>query len=277
MNRVVEGCLEYGLYLLCATLVLFLLLYQIPIDPVLAQLSDISSANPELVAYYREKFEILSWQSIATGRHVIVDLLQYAPPTILLSTIALIIATIGSFAIVFFLPKISEYAAVISTSMPTFLLAYIFLFVFYGYLGIAPGPGYYSWSQIVMPSFVLAVTIIGPLIQIIHTSMMEQRGQNYVRTARAKGIRNLRIEYNHILPNAAPPILASFGMIYATLLAGAVMTETIFAIPGLGRYTHLAASKADVNALLAIILMTTTIYFFLMKTTEYAIRKILGH
>ena len=268
--------MEYGLYLLCATLVLFGLLYQVPIDPVLAQLSDLSSANPELVEYYREKFALLSWQSIATGRHVLVDLLQYAPPTILLSTFALMIATILAFGVVFLAPRMAEYLAVMCTSMPTFLLAYLFLFVFYGYLGIAPGPGYYTWTQVVMPSFVLAITIVGPLVQIIYDSMTEQRRQNYVRTARAKGVRNLRIEYNHILPNAAPPILASFGMIYASLLAGAVMTETIFAIPGLGRYTHLAASKADANALLAIVLLTTTIYYFLMRMTEYAIRKILG-
>jgi peptide/nickel transport system permease protein len=93
--------------------------------------------------------------------------------------------------------------------------------------------------------------------------MLESLGQDYVRVARAKGLTERKVIYGHAVPNALMPVVTLGGLAYAELLAGAVMTETIFAWPGLGRYTFQAASALDFPAILGVTLIVAGVYLII--------------
>lgn len=271
MIRLVKGCAELLLSVACTTLIAYLILSRIPIDPILAQLSDLSSVNPDLIREYRERFSLISGVSMTTHRLVIYDIIDYLPATLYLATVAFCISIVSSIAIAIFMPRTAEYIAVTCTSMPTFLLGYLFLLVFYGILGWIPSPGNIQnpVTYIIVPAIVLAITVMGPMIQIVHSALQETLRQDYIRTARSKGISEYRVIFIHALLNALAPILTSFGLIYASLLSGTIMTETIFAWPGLGSYVYLIVSKGDTNAILVVTMLLATIYFGIMRIVEY--------
>jgi peptide/nickel transport system permease protein len=172
---------------------------------------------------------------------------------------------------------------------PTFWLAFIMLAIFYGWLGWAPGPGridpiafppegptglflvdaaldgdWETWwdaaSHLVLPAIVLAAATIGLITRTTRAAMLDSLGQDYVRVARAKGLRASVIVLRHALPNALVPVVTLGGLAYANLLAGAVMTETVFSWPGLGRYTFRSAAALDFPAIIGITLVVSATY-----------------
>jgi peptide/nickel transport system permease protein len=238
--------------------------------------------------------------SIATQRPVLDDIAQYTPATIELSTIAFLLSVVigiplGVLAAVkrdSWIDHVARFVSLIGVSSPTFWLAFIMLAVFYGGLQIAPGPGRLDavalpppsvtglylidsalaqdWetfrdalAHLVLPSVVLAAATLGLITRTTRASMLEALGQDYVRVARAKGLRESIIVLGHALPNALIPVVTLGGLAYAQLLTGAVMTETIFSWPGLGRYTFRSAVALDFPAIMGITLLVAVVYVFI--------------
>ena len=243
--------------------------------------------------------------SISTQRPVMDDVRQYAPATIELATCAfalslLIGIPLGIAAGVWrdsWVDNFARLVSLIGVSAPTFWLAFIALSLFYGGLQIAPGPGrldvvsippqnvtgLYSidallagdWAtfrdalaHLVLPSGVLAAATMGLITRTTRASMLDTLNQDYVRVARSKGLSEHYIVMRHALPNALLPIVTLAGIAYAILLTGAVMTETIFSWPGLGRYTFRSAVTLDVPAIMGITLIVAVVYLVINFLTD---------
>jgi peptide/nickel transport system permease protein len=115
-------------------------------------------------------------------------------------------------------------------------------------------------AHLVLPSVVLAAATIGIVTRTTRAAMLETLGQDYVRTARAKGLAERGVVRHHAFPNALVPILTLAGLAYAELLAGTVLTETIFSWPGLGRYTYQSALAIDFPAIMGVTFLVAVMY-----------------
>lgn len=244
-------------------------------------------------------------RSIHSQRPVLDDIEEYTPATLELATVAFILTLIvgiplGILAAVkrnSWIDHVARVVSLLGVSSPTFWLAFILLAVFYGYLQIAPGPGrldpialppptvtgFYlidsalagDWdtfqdaaAHLVLPSIVLAAATIGLITRTTRASMLEAIRQDYVRMSRAKGLRERSVILGHVLPNALVPVVTLGGLAYANLLTGAVLTETVFAWPGLGRYTFLSAAALDFPAIMAITLIVAVTYLVVNLITD---------
>jgi len=314
VKRLVAACLMS----LAATLVIFLIAHMVPTDPIRAMLGDLAASNPDTVARFRAQWGLdrpLHEQylvflkglfngdlgvSIKTRRGVVDDILQYAPATLELATVAALMTVVigipfGVVAAVFrdrWVDHMARLVSLIGVAAPTFWLAFLALALFYGGLKIAPSPGRLNLTDIapptvtgmftidsiivgdwdsfraalahlIMPSAVLAASTLGLITRTMRSSMLESLGQDYVRVARAKGLPERSVIMWHAVPNALIPVVTLGGLAYAELLAGTVMTETIFAWPGLGRYTYQSATALDFPAILGITLVVAVVYLIM--------------
>jgi ABC-type dipeptide/oligopeptide/nickel transport system permease component len=138
-------------------------------------------------------------------------------------------------------------------SVPAFALGPVLILVFSIGLGWLPvsgaGPeGIFSadgWKYLVLPSIAMGVSLAAILTRMVRTAMLEELNRDYIRTARAKGLSETAVVYRHALPNALVPIVTVVGLQFGALLAGAIVTETIFSWPGLGRLVVSAISGRD--------------------------------
>jgi peptide/nickel transport system permease protein len=248
--------------------------------------------------------------AISTGRPVLADIAQYAPATIELGTIAFVLSVVigvplGIIAAVWrdtWVDHVARFVSLIGVSSPVFWLAFIALTVFYGALQIAPGPGrldpidfppatvtgsflidsaltgdwatfHTAAAHLVLPSLVLCAATLGLITRMTRASMLDTLGQDYVRVARAKGLKERAVIVRHALPNALIPVITLAGLAYANLLTGTVMTETIFSWPGLGRYTFRSALSLDLPAIMGMTLIFAVVYLLinLLVDLSYAL------
>jgi peptide/nickel transport system permease protein len=238
--------------------------------------------------------------SISSQRPVLQDIAQFAPATLELATISFLLALLigiplGIIAAVSrdsWIDHLARLVSLIGVSSPTFWLAFIMLAIFYGGLEIAPGPGRLDaiafpphavtglmlvdsllagdWdsfrdaaAHLVLPSIVLAAATLGLITRTMRASMLESIQQDYVRVARAKGLKPQNIIIGHVLPNALIPVVTLGGLAYANLL-----TETVFSWPGLGRYTFRSAATLDVPAIMGITLIVALVYLLVNLLTD---------
>src|SRR5215471_3853096 len=138
-----------------------------------------------------------------------------------------------------------SFVSLLGLSFPNFALGPILILVFAIYLGLLPVSGSGTWMHIVLPAITLGGALAAILTRMVRTAMLEELGQVYIRTARAKGLPERRVIYRHALRNAAIPVLTVVGLQFGALLAGAIVTETIFAWPGIGRLTVQAITNRD--------------------------------
>src|SRR5487761_1240752 len=130
-------------------------------------------------------------------------------------------------------------------SFPSFTLGPILILIFGILLGWLPVSGTGSWRNLILPALTMGTALAAILTRMVRTSMLEELGQDYIRTARAKGLPERSVVYRHALRNAMVPILTVVGLQFGALLAGAIVTETIFSWPGIGRLTITAISNRD--------------------------------
>jgi ABC-type dipeptide/oligopeptide/nickel transport system permease component len=138
-------------------------------------------------------------------------------------------------------------------SVPAFALGPVLILVFSIGLGWLPvsgaGPGGLfsgdGWKYLVLPAIAMGVSLAAILTRMVRTAMLEELNRDYIRTARAKGLSENAVVYRHALPNALVPIVTVVGLQFGALLAGAIVTETIFSWPGLGRLVVTAISSRD--------------------------------
>lgn len=235
--------------------------------------------------------------SIKTKNPILDDIRQFLPATVELATFSILIGlvlgiTFGVISAVWrnsILDYVVRLFSLIGVSFPIFLLALVALSVFYAQLGWVVGPGRLSflvkdpphvtglftidsllagqWStfrdavnHLILPSMVLGSYVSGIIARITRSSLLEVLGLDYVRTARAKGQLEPRIVLRHALSNALIPVVTILGVLYGNLLAGAVLTESIFAWPGIGRYAFRASTSQDFPAIMGVSLLIAFIY-----------------
>ncbi len=250
-------------------------------------------------------------RSIKTGQPITQDIRQFLPATIELSTYSVIIGiSMGiSFGVLsaVFRDTILDYSvrtfALIGVSFPVFLLALIGLAIFYAELGWVAGPGRLgfrstpppgitgwftldalltgnfatfreAFSHIILPAFILGGFISGTIARVTRSSMLEAMSEDYIRTARSKGLGEQAVILRHGLSNALIPVVTVIGLSYGSLLSGAVLTESIFAWPGLGRYMFRASTSQDFPAIMGVSLLIAIIYIivnFIVDVTYFLI------
>ena len=236
-------------------------------------------------------------ESFTTRRPVLRDLAQFLPATIELACAALVVSLVfgvplGVWAAVRH-NRSADHAArllsLVGAASPIFWTGLIALYVFYYLLRWAPGPGQVDPRQalppavtgfliadsliagrvdvflsalahLVLPALVLGWFIMGLIARTTRSALLEVLKADFVRTARAKGLEDRRVVGFHALRNALIPVLTVTGLAFASLLSGAVLTETVFAWPGIGRYAVTAATRLDYPAILGVTMLTAIIY-----------------
>ena len=235
--------------------------------------------------------------SINTRRAVTKDLAQFLPATIELATAAVLFALVLGLPLGIFaairrdrpIDHLARMVSLIGVSIPIFWLATVSLVLFYATLHWTVGPGRLgpqierpdyvtemytidsliagdletfrdAASHLVLPGLVLASSIMGLITRVTRSSMLEVLSQDYTRTARAKGLRETRVVARHALRNALIPTVTILGLAYGGLLSGAVMTETIFNWPGIGRYAFQAVVTNDFPAIMGITFVIGIMY-----------------
>lgn len=182
-------------------------------------------------------------RSTFTRRPVTVELMQRFPNTLLLS------ATAMAFAIVFgmaagIVSATRRYSLFDNTSMllalfgvaaPVFWLGIMFQLLFSVQLGWLPSGGIGTWQHLILPALTLGLATTALIARITRSSMLDVLGQDYITTARSKGLVERVVVYKHALKNAMIPVVTVMGLQFGTLLGGAVLTETVFSWPGVGR------------------------------------------
>ncbi len=149
--------------------------------------------------------------------------------------------------------------ALAGLSLPSFWIGMILIQVFATGLGWVPVLGT-GFNALILPSITLGLFIAGGLARLTRNSIIEVMGQDYIRTARAKGLTGLRVVAKHAMRNAVIPPLTLLGIQFALLIGGAVVTETVFARPGIGRLLVLAVLEKDFPMVQGIVALTTAAY-----------------
>ena len=197
-------------------------------------------------------------------------------PTLALATLTIILATLiavplGTLAAYrqgSWIDRIVMGISVVGFSVPVFVIGYVLIYVFALQLGWFPVQGYQRVAdgfggflhRLILPSITLAVVYVALLARMTRTSVLEVLNEDYVRTARAKGLPNLKVLVFHALRNAAVPIVTLIGIGIAVLIGGVVVTESVFNIPGLGRLTVDAVLARDYPTVQAVILLFSFAY-----------------
>lgn len=190
------------------------------------------------------------------------------PPTIQLATVAMLITVLiavplGVLAAIYhnsWLDRMVLIVTLFGQSVPFFWLGLMLIVIFAVNFGWLPTSGYGSLRQLVLPAITLATYAVAQIARIVRSSMLDVLHQNYVRTARAKGLRETTILTVHVFKNAAIPVITVVGLHFGILLGGTVVTETIFAWPGLGRLIVNGISLRDFPLVQAAVLYLALIF-----------------
>lgn len=235
--------------------------------------------QPEPVQYVKWMGHVLRGdlgQSLRSQRPLTQELRLRLPVTF---ELALLAALLGVMPALFFgvlagLKRNSalDYAATVSTllgiSVPSFLLATILVLLFsyklrwlppIGYVSFADDPGQ-NLKDMILPAISLSLPFAAILMRYTRSSVLEVLGQEHVRVARAKGLRRSSVLVRHVLPNAAIPIITIAGIQVAGLLGGTVIVETIFGLPGIGRYVYEAIGNRDYPVVQGVTLVIAVIF-----------------
>lgn len=181
-------------------------------------------------------------RSYVSNRVILDEILTRLPNTFKLASWSILIATLigipmgvisatKPYSIV---DNIVTLVSLIGVSMPTFWQALLLIILFTSILGWLPSTGFDSWQQMIMPVATLATSSLGTIARITRSSMMDVLDQDYIRTSHAKGVSEQKVIYKHALRNALIPTITVIGLQFGALLGGAVLTETVFSINGIG-------------------------------------------
>jgi peptide/nickel transport system permease protein len=270
----------------------FLLLFLTPGDPAAVILG--ADARPEQVAELRARLgldqpvyiQLGNWylrllrgdlgQSIFENRPVIEAVISRAEPTLLLTSLATLVAvtlglTLGLLAALRHGRWQDTGAMVVAiggVSMPTFWLGLNLIFVFGVVLGWLPVAGYEPLSSglwpslryLILPAITLGLFQAALLARLTRSMMLETLGDDYVRTARAKGLAEHAVIIRHAFRNALIPLLTVIGLIFAALMGGAVITEQVFNIPGVGRMLIQAVARRDYPVVQGVVMIVAGLY-----------------
>ena len=282
----------------------FLLIHMVPGDPILQMLGD--SATPADVSALRHQYGLDQplalqylhyWGGVLHGdlgrsirlhetvAHLIAARYPYTLALTLTSlTLALALALpAGILAAVRrgrWLDQTLSVVSLFGLSVPGLVLGPVLILVFSILLGWLPVSGAgaawggrgIEWPYLILPSVAMGASLAAILTRMVRTAMLEELGQDYIRTARAKGLSEAAVVCRHALPNALVPIITVVGLQFGALLAGAIVTETIFSWPGLGRLVVQAISNRDYALVQGCLLMIGLTYILVNLLTDVVYR-----
>ena len=283
---------QAGVVLLGVSLIVFLLVQLVPGDPIRVSLG--TRFDPETYAALRERagfdrplvVQYLSYVgnavtgdlgvSFRTGQPVTTTLVDRLPATLSLAACALLVALciavpLGVMAATRSGGPVDAVATVVSqigVSIPDFWMAILLILLFSGTLGLLPPSGYVplsedpvAWAQhMVLPAVTVGLVSGAILTRFVRSAVLEQLGQDHVRTARSKGLRERTVLRRHVLRNAVVPVVTVTGIQLATLLGGLIVVEVIFAWPGLGRLTLDAVNARDYPVMQGAVLLFAALF-----------------
>ena len=213
--------------------------------------------DPFLVQYGRYIKNIVVHQDLGTSystrRPVLDEIMTVFPNTVKLATAAIIIAVIlGTFLGIVSAVKQNSLLdnavmvlALIGTSAPIFWIGILMIILFSVNLGWLPPSGFGSFKQLIMPALALGMQSTAVVARMTRSSMLEVIRQDFVKTARAKGQKESVVIMKHVFRNALIPVITVVGLQFGTLLGGAMLTEVVFSIPGVGRLMIEAIKQRD--------------------------------
>lgn len=276
------------------TSVVFFLIHFIPGDPVEVMLGESTQAadraqlrhalgldQPLLQQwehYVTDVAHLNLGESLHSRRPNLDILLQRLPATIELAVTALLIAIVIAFpmgmAAAIYKGRTADHAAMAVSltgiAVPNFLLGPLLIMLFSVWLGWLPVSGRESPASIVLPALTLGSAMAAVLSRMIRSTLLEVLNQDYIRTARAKGLAPLAVIWRHAMRNALLPVTTLLGMQLGALLAGAVITEVVFAWPGIGSLTINAIQQRDYPLVQACVLLISVTYVMVNMLTEIA-------
>jgi peptide/nickel transport system permease protein len=281
---VLERAAHSVVLFLAASLVVFLLLHIVPGDPAEMMLGE--RATPEAVAALREALgldrplhvQYVSYLgrlfhgdlglSIRARRPVLEVIAERAAATGKLALAAALIAVavgipVGGLAAVrrgAFLETAAFGLSLVGQSMPGYWLGLILINIFAVGLGWLPVSGSASTAHVVLPAVTLSAFMVGLIVRLTRSTMLEVMGEDYIRTARAKGLSEAVVVSRHALRLALIPVITVIGLQIGTLLSGAVVTESIFAWPGIGSLAVLAVFQRDYPVVQGLVLLSALVF-----------------
>jgi ABC-type dipeptide/oligopeptide/nickel transport system permease component len=273
-------------------IVVFLLLYIAPGDPVMEMVGE--RADAETIARLRAELRlddpvpvqfahyaggVLTGDlgtSYVTGRPIARDVLERFPKTLQLATAAMLLAasvgiTIGVLSARRPGSAFDRFAmatAYLGISFPVYWVGLILILVFAVTLRWLPPSGFGRLEFLVLPALALGTRSIAFLARMTRSAMLEVLNSDFVRTARAKGVRERLVLGRHALRNALIPIITVLGLDFGNYLTGSILTETIFSWPGLGRYVVNAISRRDLPAIQGSILFLSLVFVLVNLVTD---------
>jgi peptide/nickel transport system permease protein len=262
----------------------FLLVHFIPGDPVDMMLGDAADfkdkenlrrllglnlpLHEQYFSFWKNIFNGTWGYSIAFSRSVLSLILERFGATALLSTCALIVGVLVSFPLGVNAARRAGSAqdtfsvgfALVGMSVPIYVMAPIAVLIFSIGLRWFPVAGYGSFAHLVLPTLCLGIGLSGMLTRMVRTSMLETLGEDYIRTARSKGLAEKFVLFKHALRNAMIPVITILGNMLGGLLAGAVITETLFDWPGIGKLFYSAFQSRDYPLIQGVVLWISVSY-----------------
>lgn len=260
------------------SVLVFMIIHLIPGNPVNHILGDYATEEsikelemrlgldrPILVQYFSYMFQAIQGDlgtSYITGYTVVEEILNRIPITAQLALYSIIFGSITGIIIgvVAAVKKNTIYdqlamvLALIGISAPGFWIALFLILLFSYQLSIFPISGYSGFYSLILPSITLGLGTAGSIARMTRSSMLDVIKQDYIRTAKAKGAGSYRLIFRHSLQNAIIPVVTLIGMQFGYLMAGAVVTETVFALPGLGSLIVSAISTRDIPTVQGLLL-----------------------
>ena len=274
------------------SLAVFLLIHLVPGDPVEVMLGD--SARPadraalrsqlgldrplvdQLTAWWGGLLQLDLGLSLHSRRPITELVFERLPATLELTAAALTVALAVALplGVVAALSRGGWWdrgamgVSLLGVSIPNFWLGPVLILVFSLGLGWLPVSGREAPGSLVLPAVTLGTALAAVLARMLRAALLEVLGEDYIRTARAKGLGDLRVTLRHALPNAALPVVTLLGLQLGALLGGAVVTETVFGWPGVGQLTVEAIQKRDYPLVQGCVLLISVAYVLINTLTD---------
>jgi len=278
--------------LLVISFLVFFMVHLMPGDPVQTMLG--TEATPEQVEIYREALGLNDpihiqyfnymkgllrgdmGTSFYTNNPVSQEIAERYPNTLKIAVLATMLAsalgvTIGIAAAVKhnqFMDNLLMVLSMISVSMPSFFFALLLMLVFSQQLNILPSLGLSSGLHYILPTLTLGLNAVGLISRTTRSAMLDVLRQDYIRTSKSRGIRKSKITFSHALKNALIPVVTVIGLRFGTLLAGATLTETVFSIPGMGRFLVTSVLNRDYPSIQGCILVLASTYVIINTVVD---------
>lgn len=294
MHRYLLSKFAQSLLLLFGVLFLVFMMVRVTGDP--AALMMPRESSPEQIEAFREKMGFNDPLLVQFGRFiteaVVGDfgdslhfktpamplVLERLPATVQLASVGLLMAMVlgipiglvGGFTPGSVVDSIGRFIALMGQSVPNFWLGLMMILYFGVRLGWFPTFGRDQWNSVVMPAFVLGLPVLGQLVRLTRSAVLEIRGEDFIRTAHSKGLEPRTIYIKHVFRNVAIPLISVIGVQFGYMLGGSIYIEAIFSWPGMGGLLEQSIGWRDFPLVQAIAVFTSVIVLALNIFTDLA-------